>query len=79
MTFIGITMDDQTQLNSIESYLSEFQIEWPTGYGAGETFSALNIPNMAGFKFVIGTDGKIAWNKDSRGSLEYGIQKALGR
>ncbi len=72
-------MDDQTQRTEIESYLSEFQIEWPNGYGAGESFAALNIPNMAGFKFVIGTNGKVVWNNDSRGSIEYGIQKALGR
>ena len=78
VVFVGITMDDQTSLSEIEAYLAEFAIPWPNGYGAQDSFQNLNITNMAGFKFVIGRDGRIAWNKSSRGSLEYGIRTALG-
>jgi hypothetical protein len=66
-------------LAQIESYIHEFGIEWPNGYGAETTFAGFNIRMMAGFKFVIGRDGKVAWNSDSRGSLTSAIENALVR
>ena len=60
----------------IEEFVSEVGIEWPNGFGASQTlleFQAEYIPSV----WVIGTDGKIVWNHDSRGTLEDGIEQAL--
>ncbi|WP_417386892.1 TlpA family protein disulfide reductase [Gimesia sp.] len=78
VAFIGLTSDSEELLPEIKEWLSDTGITWPNGYGADESlfaFKAEFIPQV----WVIGTDGKIAWNEDSRSneSLEEGIQRAL--
>ncbi|MCA9004034.1 MAG: TlpA family protein disulfide reductase [Planctomycetaceae bacterium] len=78
VAFIGLTSDSEELLPEIKEWLSDTGITWPNGYGADESlfaFKAEFIPQV----WVIGTDGKIVWNEDSRSdeSLEEGIQRAL--
>lgn len=78
VAFIGLTSDGEELLPEIKEWLSDTGITWPNGYGAVDSlidFKAEFIPQV----WVIGTDGKIVWNENSRSdeSLEAGIQRAL--
>lgn len=78
--FIGLTTDDVEMLPQIQQWLKETGITWPNGYGAFESlnaFKAYTIPQI----WVIGKDGKVAWNVDSEStvSLEQGIERALAQ
>ncbi|MEQ8636823.1 TlpA family protein disulfide reductase [Gimesia maris] len=80
VAFIGLTSDNEEQLPEIKEWLSATGITWPNGYGAYDSLNAFKaefIPQV----WVIGTDGKIVWNEDSRSaeSLEEGIQQALNQ
>ncbi len=80
VAFIGLTSDNEELLPEIKEWLSATGITWPNGYGAYDSLTAFKaefIPQV----WVIGTDGKIAWNEDSRSaeSLEEGIQRALNQ
>ena len=59
----------------VEKY-RDMGVTWLNGYGAGETlgqFGHAYNPQM----WVIGRDGRIAWNENSDVSLEEGIEGAL--
>lgn len=80
VAFIGLTSDNEELLPEIKEWLSATGITWPNGYGAYDSLTAFKaefIPQV----WVIGTDGKITWNEDSRSaeSLEEGIQRALNQ
>ena len=74
--FLGLTGEDERNLLEIKNFLHLHKVTWPNGYNAHETlfeFEAEFIPAV----WVIGRDGKIVWNSDSRKSLEEGIEQAL--
>ncbi len=76
MIFIGLTDQGAADLPDIEKFLSDTGVTWRNGYGAGETlqkFGHAYYPQM----WVIGRDGRIAWNRNSGVSLEEGIEMAL--
>ncbi|WP_232103552.1 TlpA family protein disulfide reductase [Gimesia algae] len=80
VAFIGLTSDREDLLPKIKEWLSETGITWPNGYGAVDSLNAFKaefIPQV----WVIGIDGKIVWNENSRSSesLEEGIQRALNQ
>ena len=76
MIFIGLTNESADYLSDIKEFLSDAGVTWLNGYGAGETlgqFGHAYNPQM----WVIGRDGRIAWNGNSGVSLEKGIEDAL--
>ena len=76
MIFIGLTNEGAADLPDIEEFLTDTGVTWLNGYGAGETleqFGHAYNPQM----WVIGRDGRIAWNQKSSVSLEEAIETAL--
>jgi thiol-disulfide isomerase/thioredoxin len=76
VVFVGLTSEPVDNRPAIEEFLTEAGITWPNGYGALETLRALEahvIPRL----WIVGSDGKIAWNLDSTTSLEEGLEQAL--
>ena len=76
MIFIGLTNEGAADLPDIEQFLTDTGVTWLNGYGAVETlekFGRAYYPQM----WVIGRDGRIAWNRNSGVSLEKGIEEAL--
>ena len=76
MIFIGLTNEGAAKLPDIEGFLTGTGVTWLNGYGAAETlrqFGHAYNPQM----WIIGRDGRIAWNENSAVSLEEGIEQAL--
>lgn len=78
VVFLGLTSEDEESLPEIHQFIDETGIPWVNGYGpdAVETLGKLEayaIPAV----WVIGRDGVIVWNRDSRESLEDAIEVAL--
>ena len=76
VVFIGLTAEGLGAVPKMKRFLSETRITWPNGYGAVRSlrqFEANSIPAV----WVIGRDGKVAWNHNSKGTLEDGIEAAL--
>ena len=63
--------------DSAESFISEFAIPWPNGYGAAETTESLvqDWPTIV----VVGADGRIVWNDGSARfhHMDRGLQEGL--
>ena len=65
-----------SSLSKSDQFLRELGVTWPNGYGANltlELFGANYIPDA----WVIGRNGKVAWNFDSSGSMADAIERAL--
>jgi hypothetical protein len=77
VTFVGLTAEGADAKDDTQAFLDDFKISWSNGYGAGETIEALGVRGYPTV-FVIGRDGKIAWNDELPGTLEEAISKALG-
>lgn len=78
VVFIGLTTEGESAKAKSEEFLKTNGVEWPNGYGAESTLQQLGaqyIPNI----WVIGRDGKVVWNFDSRGSVANGIELALAQ
>lgn len=63
-------------IDYMESFLNRAGIKWLNGYGAYDTLKQLETSYIPAV-WVIGTDGRIVWNSDSRKTLEEGIEEAL--
>ena len=59
-----------------EAFIKKYGITWPTGYGARVTINAFGVTGYPTV-FVIGADGKVAWNDWMGGELHDEIDKAL--
>lgn len=74
--FIGLTPEDESEVQIVQAFVDDFGIRWPIGYGAQSTIDALGV-----FAFptiiVIGADGKVIWNDEQRGDLDSAIEQAL--
>lgn len=76
VVFIGLTTEGADAMERSKAFLKATGITWPNGYGARETlaqFQTVGVPSI----WIIGRDGKVAWNRDSPGDLEAGIKRAL--
>jgi thiol-disulfide isomerase/thioredoxin len=78
VVFIGLTPDGEEELPESRAFLQRTGITWPNGYGAIETLQAFltdggYFPSL----WVIGRDRKVTWNRDSPGTLDEAIEKAL--
>ncbi|MFO1020301.1 MAG: TlpA disulfide reductase family protein [Planctomycetales bacterium] len=76
--FIGLTDEESESVPEIERFIKQVGIEWPNGYGAAQTTSALGVEYIP-FVCVIDGTGTIVWTVDSGGELEEGIEIALAR
>jgi thiol-disulfide isomerase/thioredoxin len=76
VVFLGLTPDGEDILSHIEGFLDKNGITWPNGYDARQTLIDFDV---TGFPcvWVIDAQGKVVWNRDSRESLEEGIEAAL--
>lgn len=69
VVFLGLTEEDSTTLEQSRKFVEVTKLTWPQGYGARETIEELEvhwIPQL----FVIGPDGRIAWDLSSREPIE---------
>ena len=76
VVFIGLTDEGEAFKTKSEEFLQRNGVPWPSGYGAAETFAALGVRQYPTV-FVIGADGKIAWNDEQETPLEDAIDAAL--
>ena len=85
VVFIGLTTDDETDLENVRRFLTKYEVTWPNAYGATETIFGTG-PELTGFRneyfpgyWVIGRDGKVTWNKSLGGlaSLQSAVEQAL--
>ena len=76
MVFVGLTAEGADKKAQSETFLKKFGITWPNGYGARTTIDALGVTGYPTV-FVIGADGKVAWNDERAGELEDAIEKAI--
>jgi len=78
VVFLGLTPDEAFQLADCRRFLKKTGIPWPNGYGAGDALEKfLTDGPYFPAVWVIGTDGKIAWNRDSPEKLDSAIEEAL--
>ena len=78
VVFIGLSSESATAIPKMDRFLRETGITWPNGYGAVKTLQTLGADRIP-LTWVIGRDGKIAWNSASPGTLEDGIAAALAK
>ncbi|MCA8987761.1 MAG: TlpA family protein disulfide reductase [Planctomycetaceae bacterium] len=78
VVFLGLTSDPPDALPQIEAYLKKTGANWPNGYFAIETLLGLEAEYTPA-TWVIGTDGLIVWNDDSRESISEAIRNALAK
>jgi len=76
VVFIGLTAEGAKEIAETEAFIEKFGITWPNGYGAAATINALGVTGIPSV-FVIGADGKIAWNDRLGGELHDAIEKAI--
>lgn len=74
--FIGLTTQNASQISHMKRFLDDAGIAWPNGYGATNTLQAFQA-EVIPLTWVIGRDGKVAWNSASKGTLEDAIAAAL--
>lgn len=70
-----MTDEGKDALKKTEAFLKKHKITWPCGYGSQVTkdYKVSGWPTL----FVIGADGKVAWNDYQQGDLTEAIEKAL--
>jgi thiol-disulfide isomerase/thioredoxin len=74
--FIGLTPDEEDDLDAVEEFVDETGMVWPNGYGARKTLERFGIPGFpAGW--VIDRDGRVLWDIDSGGDPAEAIERAL--
>ncbi len=60
VVFIGLTDDDEAEMDKIHLFLKTAGIKWPNGWGAHQTIRDLGVEVLPSM-FVIGDDGQILW------------------
>lgn len=76
VVFFGLTPEPEASNSNSRAFLQDTKITWANGYGATKTLEAFDTKCFPS-AWVIGRDGKVTWNRDSRGSLESAIEAAL--
>lgn len=77
VVFIGIVSEQSDRIEDVTKTLKQYQIEYPNAFGASQSFIDFQVRAIPQV-WVIGRDGIIAWNRDSGGTIEAAIEKALG-
>jgi thiol-disulfide isomerase/thioredoxin len=78
VVFIGLSSQNVSEVPEMKQFLEDAGIEWPNGYGAVTSLRAFHAEAIP-LTWVIGKDGKIAWNSGSKGTLEEAIAAALAQ
>ena len=76
VVFVGLTPESGDKKADTQAFVERFKIKWPTGYGAQKTIDAFGVSGFPTI-FVIGADGKVAWNDEMGGELPDAIDEAL--
>lgn len=74
VVFLGLTGEDSSALDESRRFLRLTKITWLQGYGAAETIDALDVQYIPQL-FIIGRDGKIAWDQSSREPIESALER----
>jgi hypothetical protein len=78
VVFVGLTSDGSDAIAEGEQWCAKHGVPWPSLYGAGEAMTGLGIQYIPS-EFVIGRDGKVAWNNEQPGGIEQAIEEALAQ
>lgn len=76
VVFLGLTAEDETALEQTRKFMEATKKVWPLGYGAIDTLEELRvhwIPQV----YIIGRDGRIAWDFTTEGTIEEALERAL--
>jgi len=76
VVFIGLTPDPEDDRDEVARFLETYRVTWPNAFGAIETLIGFQAEYFPGY-WVVGRDGRVVWNKSSRGSIESAIDSAL--
>lgn len=76
--FVGLVMEGEEKKAETQKFITETGITWPNGYGAGATIESLGVQGFPTV-FVLGADGRVAWNDELGGELSDAIEQALAR
>ena len=76
VVFLGITSQNKEYLSQLGQFLETYGVTWPNAYGVTATSEALKVDRIPAV-WVIGRDGKVAWNTGESSSIEEGLEKAL--
>jgi thiol-disulfide isomerase/thioredoxin len=74
--FVGLTYEPPSMVSDIEEYLNAKGITWVNGYGGLETLQQFGVEYFPSL-WIIDSEGKILWNRDSEIPLEEAIPLAL--
>jgi len=74
VVFIGLTSEDSSTLEESRAFIRATKVTWPQGYGAAKTLSNLDV-RFIPQSFVIGRDGKIAWDASSEVPIEEALER----
>jgi thiol-disulfide isomerase/thioredoxin len=74
--FVGLTSEDQQALSESEKFVEDEKLTWPQGYGADPTLDPLYVDTIPQV-WVIGRDGRIAWDQTSREPVESALDRLL--
>lgn len=79
VVFLGLTSEERDGVADTQKAIDELKMPWPTGWGASASMRKFKMDRIP-CVYVIGRDGKIAWNQleEANGvSLEQGVAAAL--
>uniref|UniRef100_A0A7C2JX58 TlpA family protein disulfide reductase n=1 Tax=Schlesneria paludicola TaxID=360056 RepID=A0A7C2JX58_9PLAN len=74
--FIGLTRMDSSTLENSRQFLKDEGITWLQGYGADAPLQALQVDAIPEV-WVVGRDGRIAWDPTSRESIRKVLDRLL--
>lgn len=79
VVFIGLTRDDGALgWTETQKAAQQLGLAWPNGYAADATLTALGVVGFPTL-FVVGPDGRVAWNDELGGKLVDAIEKAKAK
>ena len=76
VVFISVTAEDIESLSEIEHVVDKFGMTWHVGYGGQNMMDDYKVTGFPSL-WLIGSDGKIVWNIDSKEGLEVSIRNTL--
>jgi thiol-disulfide isomerase/thioredoxin len=76
VAFFSLTAEGADALEQTQKFVTLTKKTWPVGYGAVDTLDELKahwIPQV----YIIGRDGRIAWDFTTEGAMEEALDRAL--
>ncbi|MDZ4687511.1 MAG: TlpA disulfide reductase family protein [Planctomycetaceae bacterium] len=75
--FLGLTTMNAETLPQSEKFVRDEEITWPQGYGAEAMLQQMEVHAIPAI-WLVGRDGKIAWDLTSQESIETALDRLLG-